>query len=58
MGYVSVSTPRGDISLGVGSKPIELLCHLNPNNPHYSQQVSFLMDWTLEPIFDIVPNLI
>ena len=37
--YISVSTPRGDISLNVGAKPVELFCHLNPNDTYYSQQV-------------------
>ena len=35
----SVSTPRGDLSLHVGSEPVELFCHLNPNHTYYSQQV-------------------
>ena len=36
---ISVSTPRGDISLKVGSEPIELFCHLNPNHTYHRQEV-------------------
>ena len=36
---ISVSTPRGDLSLTAKSEPVELLCHLNPNHTYYSQQV-------------------
>jgi len=37
-GSIGVSTPRGDISLKVGAEPVELFCHLNPNDTYYSQQ--------------------
>ena len=36
----SVTVPKGDTSVEIGSKPIELFCHINPNHVYYKEKVS------------------
>lgn len=36
--YVSVSLPKGDIELLVGSNSIEIFCHLNPDYSYFKNE--------------------